>query len=153
MAIYQLKREQILPLSLEEAWEFFSSPMNLEKITPEYMKFEVKGGALGKMYPGQIISYTVSPVLGIPLFWLTEITHVEHLKFFVDEQRFGPYSFWHHQHIFEEVEGGVKMIDWVHYKLPLGVLGRIAHFLFVGKQLNDIFDYRYRILERNFDRK
>lgn len=153
MAIYQLKRVQTLPISLEEAWDFFSSPLNLEKITPDYMRFEVIGECPGKMYPGQVISYHVRPILGIPLFWLTEITHVDPLRFFVDEQRFGPYAFWHHQHIFEEVEGGVRMTDWVHYKLPLGFLGQFAHVLFVKKQLNGIFDFRYRILERHFDRK
>jgi len=104
------------------------------------------------MYPGQVITYTVKPLLGIPLFWMTEITHVQEGKYFVDEQRFGPYALWHHQHHFKEVDGGVEMIDIVHYKLPLGPLGSLANFLFVRKQLKGIFDYRLRFLETHFGR-
>ena len=93
---------------------------------------------------------TVYIVLGIPIYWMTEITQVEDKKFFIDEQRFGPYSLWHHQHHFREVEGGVEMTDIVHYKLPLGFLGDIAHALFVKKQLKGIFDYRFKIVEEMF---
>jgi ligand-binding SRPBCC domain-containing protein len=102
------------------------------------------------MYPGQIIEYTVKPVLGIPLYWMTEITHVEDHKYFVDEQRFGPYSMWHHQHHFKEIEGGVEMTDIVHYKLPLGILGDIAHALFVKAQLTHIFDYRFVAVDKKY---
>jgi ligand-binding SRPBCC domain-containing protein len=102
------------------------------------------------MYAGQIIEYKVSPVLGIPLYWMTEITHVAQHKFFVDEQRFGPYSMWHHQHHFKEVPGGVEMTDIVHYKLPFWFLGDIANSVFVKKQLNDIFDYRFKAVEKIF---
>lgn len=102
------------------------------------------------MYAGQIIEYKVSPVMNIPLYWMTEITHVSDKKFFVDEQRFGPYSLWHHQHHFREVEGGVEMTDIVHYKLPMGWLGDLAHMLFVKKQLQQIFDYRYTAVEKLF---
>ena len=102
------------------------------------------------MYAGQIIEYKVSPVLGIPLYWMTEITHVEQHKFFVDEQRFGPYSMWHHQHHFREVPGGVEMTDIVHYKMPFWFLGDIANTLFVKKQLNDIFNYRFKAVEKIF---
>lgn len=104
-------------------------------------------------YSGQIIEYTVSPVLGIKMYWLTEITHLVEKKYFVDEQRFGPYSFWHHQHFIKEVEGGVEMIDIIHYKLPLGILGRIANALFVKKQLAEIFNYRYEKLEVLYNNK
>ncbi|MCS6819670.1 MAG: SRPBCC family protein [Chitinophagales bacterium] len=151
MGCYVLTRKQILPISIEEAWSFFSSPENLKDITPPYLNFKIlsKSGS-DIMYAGQIITYHVRPLLNIPLFWMTEITHVEHGKFFVDEQRFGPYAFWHHQHHFKPVEEGVEMTDIVHYKLPLGILGKIAHFLFVKKQLNEIFDYRFHVLEKKF---
>jgi ligand-binding SRPBCC domain-containing protein len=102
------------------------------------------------MYPGQVIEYKVKPILGIPLYWMTEITHVADKKYFVDEQRFGPYSLWHHQHHFKEVNGGVEMIDIVHYKVPLWVLGDIAQFLFVKQQLKGIFDYRFKAAEEVF---
>ena len=134
---------------MDEAWEFFSSPKNLQKITPKKLGFKIISQHHGdKMYPGQIIEYKVSPILNIPLYWMTEITHVEEKKYFVDEQRFGPYRLWHHQHHFKEVEGGIEMTDIVHYKLPLGILGDIANTLFVRKQLKGIFDYRYEIVEQ-----
>ncbi len=154
MAVYTLERAQQLPISIEEAWAFFSSPLNLREITPPYMRFEVLSDPkwVQKMYPGQIITYTVRPLLGIPLFWMTEITHVRERAFFVDEQRIGPYALWHHQHHFIPIEGGVEMIDLVHYRPPLGLLGRWAHALFIRRQLEEIFDYRYRILEQRFGR-
>ena len=105
---------------------------------------------LQKMYTGQIITYTVKPLLGIPLFWMTEIKHVEEGKFFVDEQRVGPYAIWHHQHHFKTVPGGVEMTDLVHYKIPLGLLGDFANWLFVRRQLNEIFDFRWKKLEDLF---
>ena len=103
-----------------------------------------------KMFAGQVISYHVSPLLGIKLFWLTEITHVKDREYFVDEQRIGPYALWHHLHRFKEVPGGVDMEDIVHYQLPLGVLGTLAHLLYVKQKLNRIFDFRHRILEEYF---
>jgi ligand-binding SRPBCC domain-containing protein len=152
MAVYTLKRVQRLPISLEKAWDFFSSPLNLKEITPEYMGFEVRSDPafLQKMYAGQVITYTVRPVLGIPLFWMTEITHVEPGQFFVDEQRVGPYALWHHQHHFKSVEGGVEMTDLVHYRIPLGWLGDLANALFVRRQLESIFNYRWNKLESLF---
>ena len=153
MYLYQLQRKQVLPISLEEAWDFFSSPKNLEKITPKDMAFEIKRIPEGKMYAGMVVEYVVRPIFGIPIGWVTEITHVEEPKYFVDEQRFGPYALWHHQHHFKEVEGGVEMIDLVHHKNPLGFLGGIANWIFVEKRLNQIFDYRYEILEKYFAKK
>jgi ligand-binding SRPBCC domain-containing protein len=147
MSNYILKRVQILPMSLDEAWEFFSNPANLNSITPAYMKFKILTNSGKRMYPGQIITYTVRPVLGIPLFWMTEITHVKEKEYFIDEQRRGPYAFWHHTHLFKSVPGGVEMTDIVHYRLPFGILGRLFHRLFVQKQLNSIFDYRYSTLK------
>lgn len=143
--VYTLQTEQFIPISLAEAWDFFSSPANLAKITPSHMGFNIISKHHGdKMYAGQIIEYTVKPLLGIPLYWMTEITHVQEGAYFVDEQRFGPYTMWHHQHHFKEVLGGVMMVDIVHYKIPLGFLGDIAHWLFVKKQLQGIFDFRFK---------
>jgi ligand-binding SRPBCC domain-containing protein len=151
MSVYQLHKKQFLPISLQEAWSYFSSPHNLKEITPPYMNMTVTGNTgTEKMYAGQVITYTVSPLLGIKLFWMTEITHVQPPQYFVDEQRFGPYLLWHHLHRFKEVEGGVEMEDLVHYKLPFSFLGKIAHALFVKKQLQEIFEYRTKVLEKKF---
>ena len=149
--VYSIKTVQRLPISLESAWSFFSDPANLQNITPANMGFNIVSKHHGaKMYPGQIIEYKVSPVLGIPLYWMTEITHVVPEQFFVDEQRFGPYSLWHHQHHFKAVDGGVEMTDIVHYKLPFWFLGDIANALFVKQQLKGIFDYRFKKVEELF---
>lgn len=154
MKIYNLTRKQILPISLDEAWGFFSSPNNLSKITPREMGFKIlyiSGGA--KTYPGQLIQYKVKIAPGISVNWVTEITHVREPHYFVDEQRFGPYALWHHQHHFQEVEGGVVMTDEVNYGIPLGLIGRLANWLFVERQVSAIFDYRYSILENYFKDK
>ncbi|MGC4101302.1 SRPBCC family protein [Ferruginibacter sp.] len=149
--VYSIKTTQLIPVSLQTAWDFFSSPDNLQEITPNDMNFRTISKHHGnKMYPGQLIEYKVSPVLGIPLYWMTEITHVEDKNYFVDEQRFGPYSLWHHQHHFKVVDGGVEMTDIVHYKLPFWFLGDIAHALFVKRQLKKIFDYRYKTVAEKF---
>ena len=152
MAVYTLKRTQRLPIPLEKAWDFFSSPANLLEITPEYMGFRVTSDPefLQTIYAGQVITYTVKPVLGIPLFWMTEITHVQPGAFFVDEQRVGPYALWHHQHHFKSIPNGVEMTDLVHYRLPLGPFGALANWLFVRAQLRHIFDYRWNKLETLF---
>jgi ligand-binding SRPBCC domain-containing protein len=148
---YTLNTVLSIPVSLDDAWEFFSRPDNLQTITPQHLGFQIRSKHHGSfMYPGQIIEYTVKPVLGIPLYWMTEITHVADQKYFVDEQRFGPYSLWHHQHHFKAIEGGVEMTDIVHYKLPLWFLGNIAHSLFVRSQLEHIFQYRTQQVEALF---
>jgi ligand-binding SRPBCC domain-containing protein len=150
--VYTLKTKQSLAIDIKAAWTFFSSPKNLKDITPDHMGFVIKGNPndIKEMYAGQIINYTVKPLLGIPLSWTTEISHVKDLEYFVDNQRFGPYAMWHHKHFFKAVEGGVEMIDIVHYKLPLGFLGDIANALFVKRQLKTIFDYRYNKLNQLF---
>ena len=149
--VYSFKTIQILPISMEAAWNFFSNPANLSEITPGNLDFKTISKYHGeKMYPGQVIEYKVSPLLGIPLYWMTEVTHVEHHKYFVDEQRFGPYSMWHHQHHFKEVEEGVEMADIVHYKLPFWFFGDFANWLFVKKQLKEIFDYRFNAVKKYF---
>lgn len=149
--VYSLKTTQKIPISLSQAWDFFSRPDNLKDITPPQLGFEVISQYHGeKMYPGQIIEYMVRPILGIPLYWMTEITHVQDKQYFIDEQRFGPYSLWHHQHHFKEAEGGVEMTDIVHYKLPLWLLGDIAQAVIVKKQLQEIFDFRFAAVEQRF---
>ncbi len=146
----QLITKQKLPISLEEAWDFFSSPGNLEEITPQDMKFIIKNDPPEKMYAGMIISYKVTPLFNIPLDWTTEITHVEAPFFFIDDQRSGPFKTWHHQHHFREIEGGVEMTDIVTYAAPFGILGRIAEKLIVDKKVKGIFDFRYKLLEEKF---
>ncbi|HSU50093.1 MAG TPA: SRPBCC family protein [Segetibacter sp.] len=149
--VYSLKSTQIIPITLQRAWDFFSRPDNLKDITPSYMDFTVKSQHHGeRMYAGQIIEYTVKPIFGIPIYWMTEITHVEDGRYFIDEQRFGPYSLWHHQHHFIEVNGGVEMTDIVHYKIPYWFLGDIANSFIVQNQLKQIFDYRYTSVKEKF---
>ena len=150
MKLYQIKTQQKLPISIEKAWDFFSNPKNLKKITPEEMSFEILSGAEKSIYPGQIIQYNVSPIFGIKLRWVTEITHVIDNKYFVDEQRFGPYSLWHHKHFFNEIKGGILMEDVVDYKIPLGWLGQLAHFIFVKNRLKKIFKFRENMLVKLF---
>ncbi len=146
MKIYRLHTKQNLPISLEKAWDFLSSPQNLKTITPDYMGFNILSGAEKPMYPGQIIQYIVTPVMGIPTRWVTEITHVKDQHYFVDEQRFGPYALWHHKHFLKEIPGGVEMEDIVDYKLPLGFLGQLAHPILVKPKLKEIFEYRNKKL-------
>jgi ligand-binding SRPBCC domain-containing protein len=146
MKIYRLETIQNLPISQSEAWDFLSDPKNLKRITPDYMGFKIVSGAAERMFSGQIIQYVVTPLLNIPTTWVTEITHVEEGNYFVDEQRFGPYDLWHHKHFIKPIEKGVEMIDIVDYKIPFGVLGRIAHPLIVAPKLKEIFEYRKKAL-------
>ena len=150
-AMYQYTSRQELATTMEEAWTFLSDPKNLKRITPDYMGFDIISGAERKMFPGQIIQYRLTPVLGIPFRWVTEITHVQEGEFFVDEQRFGPYTFWHHKHFIKKTENGVVMEDIVDYKLPLGPLGWLAHALFVRAKVKQIFDYREKALNEIFN--
>lgn len=151
MAYYQLIKKQNIPASIDEIWDFISSPSNLKEITPKHMGFEVTGNTgKGQMYPGMIITYKVSPLLGIKLNWVTEITHVKDKEYFVDEQRIGPYTLWHHEHKIEPIEGGIMMTDIVTYQPPMGILGAIANTLFIKKQLEEIFGYRTVALENKF---
>ncbi|MCF6132212.1 SRPBCC family protein [Flavobacterium wongokense] len=142
MKIYTLHTIQKLPISLEAAWNFFSNPKNLEIITPDDMAFKTISGDDRDIFPGQILQYTVSPLLGIKMKWVTEITHVVAKSYFVDEQRFGPYALWHHKHFFKEIPGGVEMEDIVDYALPMGIFGRMAHPFLVKPKLDEIFEYR-----------
>ena len=146
MKLYMKKSIQKLPIPLQEAWDFISNPKNLEVITPTEMGFHTISGDDKKMFPGQIIHYTITPLFGIKMQWVTEITHVKDNEFFVDEQRFGPYSFWHHKHFLKEIPGGVEMEDIVHYKVPMGILGQLVHPFLVKPELDKIFEYRRKKL-------
>ena len=152
MKTYQLEFTQKLPVDLDTAWDFFSSPLNLAEITPEDMSFDVtsKRSDHTKMYPGLIITYKVSPLFGIKLDWMTEITHVKDREYFVDEQRFGPFAFWHHQHHFSKIEGGVLMHDILHYAIGWGPIGKIANAITVNKKIKEIFRFRQQKVEAIF---
>ena len=142
MKIFKIYTKQKLPITIEEVWGFLSNPKNLSCITPNYMKFKITDCDFKPVYQGQIIQYTVRPLLNIPLKWVTEITHVVNENYFVDEQRFGPYSLWHHKHFLREIDGGIEMEDIIHYKIPLGFIGEFLNFLFIKNQLKEIFEYR-----------
>ncbi len=147
MTLHTLERTQILPTDLATAWAFFSDPRNLPKITPPSLCFTVRSTLPERMHSGMIATYTVSPFPLTTVTWITEITHVEEPHFFVDEQRFGPYRFWHHQHHFHEVPGGIEMRDLVNYILPFGAAGNLAA-PYVKKQLREIFDFRRNVLDK-----
>ena len=146
MKIYRLETIQNLPISKSHAWDFLSNPKNLKRITPDYMGFKIINGTADKMYAGQIIQYRVTPVMRIPTKWVTEITHVDDGNYFVDEQRFGPYSLWHHKHFIKAIKNGVEMKDIIDYKIPLGIIGRIAQPILVAPKLKEIFEYRKNAL-------
>ena len=148
--VYTLSSKQKLPISVDKAWEFLSSPKNLKAITPDYMSFDIVSGADKPMFAGQIIQYIVTPILGIKTNWVTEITQVVENEYFVDEQRFGPYALWHHKHFIKAIEGGVEMEDIIDYKVPFGFLGRLVHPILVKPKLKEIFNYRTKKLVELF---
>ena len=150
MKIFTLHKKQKLPISKQQAWDFLSDPKNLKSITPDYMSFDILRGAEKSMYPGQIIQYIVTPILGIKTKWVTEITHVRDQHYFVDEQRFGPYKLWHHKHFIKEIKGGVEMEDIIDYKIPFGLLGQLLHPYIVRPKIEEIFSYRTQKLEELF---
>ena len=151
MSVFQFSTQQVIPASIEEVWDFISSPKNLKHITPAYMNFEITSEQLPKkMYAGMIIRYKVSPLPLMRVSWVTEITHTQHGQYFVDEQRSGPFRLWHHQHKIEWVNNKVLMSDIVTYQPHFGVLGNVANILFIKKQLRLIFDYRKKAIEKKF---
>lgn len=151
MAFYQFNKTQLIDAQIEEVWDFITSPKNLKEITPGYMGFEITSENLSeKIYPGMIISYTVKPLLGLRMLWVTEITHVEKMKYFIDEQRIGPYSLWHHEHFIVQTDKGVLMTDIVSYSPPFGFLGVLADRIFISKQVKAIFKYRENELKKHF---
>lgn len=153
MKVYKKESVQHINASLEECWSFFSNPKNLQIITPKSMGFEVTDYDDKLMYAGQIIQYKITPLLGIKLNWMTEITVVKENSYFIDEQRFGPYTLWHHKHFFEATANGTQMTDIVHYALPLGFIGRIMNALVVRNELKTIFEYRHKKVEEIFNSK
>lgn len=148
--VYTLETEQVLPISLENAWDFFSNPDNLGKITPPEMGFKITSGKHDKMFAGQLITYNINIFPGLQSNWVTEITNVKHHTYFIDEQRFGPYKMWHHEHHIKKIEQGIQMKDKVIYKIPFGFLGHIVHSIFIRKKLHTIFKYRSEILNTLF---
>lgn len=149
MKVNRIYRRQKINSTLEQVWDYFSTPLNLSIITPEWLNFKIISDVPEEMYEGLIIEYLVTPILNIPLKWVTEITHINKPYFFVDEQRFGPYKFWHHKHFFEELDDGtVMMTDEVHYILNFHILN-----LFIAKKLRAIFDYRYKKVEEIFNKR
>jgi len=150
MKIYRLHKKQKFPISIDKAWDFLSKPENLKIITPDYMSFDILSGADRSMYPGQIIQYIVTPILGIKTKWVFEITQVKRQNYFVDEQLYGPYALWHHKHFIKAIDGGVEMEDIIDYKLPLGWLGQLVHPFLVKPKLEEIFEYRQKKLTELF---
>jgi ligand-binding SRPBCC domain-containing protein len=150
MKLYRLRFTQKLPIHLSQAWDFFSNPANLSRITPAWLNFEVTSDLPERMYAGMLITYRIRPIAGLPLSWVTEITHVDEPYSFIDEQRFGPYRFWHHRHLFREKSDGIEVEDVVHYALPLGVIGRLINRLIIRRRLEEIFEFRRRALEEIF---
>jgi ligand-binding SRPBCC domain-containing protein len=153
MKIYRLEQKLILPITKTECWKFYSDPRNLGKITPPDMDFTIQSELPAAMHAGQIIMYGIKILPGVKLNWVTEITHVLENKYFVDEQRFGPYKFWHHQHLFKEVENGMEIQDIVHYAIPFGILGRLANTVFIRSRLNKIFRYRKDYIKSIYEQK
>ena len=150
MKTYKLKRNQILPTDQASAWRFFSNPSNLRLITPPWLDFRITSQTPEEIYAGLIITYTIRPFAGIRVPWISEITHVRQPHFFVDEQRHGPFSFWHHKHHLQPVHGGIEKVDEVHYRLPGGLIAILAHTLSVHRKLMQIFDYRHKMLNQIF---
>ena len=153
MKPFILERTQNLPISIDQAWSFFCDPANLARITPPSVDFRLTSSPHAEAYAGMILSYTLRPLFGVKVAWTTEITHVQKPFFFVDEQRFGPYRFWHHQHRFKEVAEGVEMHDLVHYLLPHMQFTLLANRLIVAPRLKRIFDYRQKALNELFPAK
>lgn len=151
MKIYHKNWQTTVPGSMKDVWDFFSDPGNLQRITPDDMDFQILTDLKGlTMYQGMLIRYKVSPFAGIRMNWVTEITSVRQHSYFIDEQRFGPYALWHHEHRFESTTGGVLMTDNLHYALPLGILGQIANKIMVGKRIDHIFEFRQNIIKEIF---
>lgn len=143
--------KQFIPCGMEEVWAFFSRPENLNILTPPDMSFEIMSDVKDvAMYEGMIIQYKVRPAPGVKMHWVTEITHIKDKAWFIDEQRLGPYAFWHHQHHFKQVEGGVEMTDILHYKIPYGIIGALANLLYVRRRIDQIFAYREKVVGRIF---
>jgi ligand-binding SRPBCC domain-containing protein len=150
MKLYRIERSQHLPITIGTAWDFFSDPHNLQQITPVWLDFKITSHIPDKMHAAMIIPYRLKAIFRLPTTWITEITHVSEPVFFVDEMRYGPFRFWHHQHWFTEKTDGVEMRDAVHYAMKFGLLGQILHNMVIGAKLTEIFDFRQSALNRIF---
>jgi len=151
MQVKEKRWEQFIPQPLDKVWSFFSRPENLNSMTPETVSFEILSDVAGvEMFPGMIVRYRISPFAGIKMRWVTEITHIGEGKYFIDEQRFGPYAFWHHLHWFEPQGEGVLMKDILHYKVPYGPLGGVVNFILVEPKIEEIFRFRKEAVEKVF---
>ncbi len=148
--VFRLEAKQDLPISLKEAWEFFSNPENLTKITPSSLGFKIISELDSAIYPSQIIQYKVSPLPFFKTTWVSEITHLENQSFFADKQIYGPYDLWHHKHFFKEIEGGVQIIDVVDYVPPFGIFGRLMNPIIIKPRILKIFEYRRIKVEELF---
>ena len=138
----RLESTLIIPRQIAEVWDFFSSPANLEKITPPSMNFKILTPLPAKMYEGLLIGYKVSPFPFMRVGWVTEISRIRENEYFIDEQRKGPYSIWHHEHHFKVVETGVEMKDILYYSMPAGFLGQWIEKLLVARRVRQIFEFR-----------
>ena len=141
MRTHVLRREQIVPRPLEEVFPFFAEAVNLERITPPWLGFQVLTPAPIAMRPGTLIEYRLR-LHRLPVRWLTRIEEFEPERGFVDVQVRGPYRVWHHRHEFEARGERTLVRDVVHYALPFGLLGAVAHLTFVRRDEQRIFDYR-----------
>ena len=151
MRIYHLVRSQKLPITQDVAWAFFANPANLLQLTPPWAKMSDESPDKPKqIYPGQLQILHLQLPMGLPGHWLAMITHVEEPDYFIDVQQSGPFRFWHHRHQIIPIEGGVEVRDTIHYAMPFGFLGDMAHNLFVRNQLQELFDYRHHVLEDFF---
>lgn len=150
MDIFTLRKQQFVPISLEEAWSYFSNPRNLMELTPSNLAMTITSTVPEKMYAGAIITYTIKPLAVIPMTWVTEITQLDEGRSFIDEQRFGPYRFWHHLHTFKEVDDGVEIVDLVHYGLSFGPLSSFINDIYIRPQLESIFSFREEVLNKKY---
>lgn len=149
--MYSIETKQFLPIDISQAWSFFSSAANLAVITPPEMDFKILSKLPeGEIYEGLQIDYTVKPLFGIPLHWKTEIGDTKVRHYFTDKQIKGPYKKWEHTHTFTPYESGVLMTDLVNYELPFGIIGKLAHYLFIRKKIERIFQYRNQKLTKLF---
>lgn len=150
MKVFTYKTHQFLPTDINTAWDFFSNPGNLQKITPPWLGFKILSNLPDKMFPGMLIVYKVKPLFGIPLTWVTQINVIHEKIFFIDEQKSGPYKLWHHKHTFIEKDGGIEMFDEVAYSPGFGFLSGIINRIIVSKKIEEIFSYRKDVLNRLF---
>ena len=152
MKVYHFHQKQFIRADIDTVWDFFSSPHNLNEITPPFMNFEILDiSGSEKMFNGQLIKYKVSPFPFVRVKWVTEIKNIQQKKFFADNQLKGPFKLWHHEHTFTEVNGGIEMEDHVTYAVPFGFIGRLANAIAVDKQVHQIFEYRRKKIDLLFN--